>query len=182
MSKCIKAPGIALALVFVLLAPCLAAAADLPQPPVTKRIPVTTEHHGITHTDDYAWLKTTKPEDILEEPEVLENPIRAHLDAESAYARAMLAPNRALERRLVAEMRGRLSRRDRTVPEAWGPWEYYTRYPDGAQRRVHCRQPRGGGPEQILLDENALAQGRRAFSVSEVDRQPRPQAARLFGR
>ncbi len=142
--------------------------AESPRPPFAKRIPVTTEHHGITRTDDYAWLKTEKPDEILDKPGALEGPIRAQLDAENAYARAVLAPNRALEHRLVAEMRGRLSRRDQTVPEAWGPWEYYTRYPVGSQRRLHCRQPRGGGPEQILLDENALAKDRRAFSLSEV--------------
>ena len=109
-----------------------------------------------------------KPEDILEEPETLESPIRAHLDAEGAYARAILGPNRALERRLVAEMRGRLSPRDQSVPEPWGPWEYFTRYPVGSQRKLHCRRPRDGGPEQVLLDENVLARGRRAFSLSEV--------------
>ena len=143
-------------------------AAELPRPPIAKRSPVTTEHHGITRTDDYAWLMTAKSDEILEQPEALEDAIRAHLDAESAYARAVLAPNRALERRLVAEMRGRLSRRDQTLPEAWGPWEYYTRYPLGSQRRLHCRRPRGGGPEQVMLDENVLARGRRAFSISEV--------------
>ena len=157
-----------LALVTALIALSSGVAAEPPRAPVTKRSPVTAEHHGITHTDDYAWLKSEKSDDVLEQPEDLENPIRVHLDAESAYARAVLAPNRALERRLVAEMRGRLSRRDETVPEAWGPWEYFMRYPVGGQRKLHYRRPRGGGPEQVLLDENALAQGRRAFSVSEV--------------
>ena len=38
----------------------------------------------------------------------------------------------------------------------------------GSQRKLHCRRPRDGGPEQVLLDENALARGRRAFSVAEI--------------
>ena len=137
-------------------------AAEPVKPPVTKRATVTTEHHGIAHTDDYAWLKSGRPEDILEEPETLESPIRAHLDAEGAYARAILGPNRTLERRLVAEMRGRLSPRDQSVPEPWGAWEYFTRYPVGSQRKLHYRRPRDGGLEQVLLDENVLA-----YSVDE---------------
>jgi oligopeptidase B len=150
-----------------LLAPT-ALAEDTPRPPVAERIPTTSEHHGVTLTDDYAWLRTEKLEEVLQQPEALEEPIRKHLEAEIRYARAMLAPNQALERRLVAEMRARISPRDATVPEPWGPWQYYTRYPEGSQRKLHCRRPRAGGEEQVLLDENALARGERAFSVTET--------------
>jgi len=143
-------------------------ATELPSPPVAERRPVTIQHHGIRLTDDYAWLRTADLEEAVEDPAALEGRIRSYLDAENSYARAMLAPNRALERQLVAEMRGRLSRRDQSVPEPWGSWEYFTRYPMGAQRTVHCRRPRGGGPEQVLLDENVLAKGRTAFSISGV--------------
>jgi len=145
-----------------------ARAAEGPRPPVAAREPVVTQHHGISLTDDYAWMRTSRLEDLLSRPEALEPRIRAHLDAESRYARAVLAPNRALERRLVAEMRARASRHDETVPETWGPWEYFSRYRDGSQRRVHYRRPRGGGPEQLMLDENALARGRREYSIPEI--------------
>ena len=40
--------------------------------------------------------------------------------------------------------------------------------PEGSQRKLHCRRPRGGGGEQVMLDENVLAKGRRGFSVSEA--------------
>ncbi len=148
--------------------PAVPASAERPVAPVAQRRPVTIENHGITRVDPYAWLRTANPEEILEQPEALEDDIRAHLDAEILYAREMLAPQRALERELMAEMRGRLSRRDRSVPQPWGPWAYYTRYPDGLQRKLHCRRPREGGPEQVLLDENALANGRSAFSVADA--------------
>ena len=83
-----------------------AVAAEAPPPPVAERKPVTTEHHGIAITDDYAWLRTSKLEAVLARPEALEAPIRRHLDAEARYARAMLAGNRNLERQLLAEMKG----------------------------------------------------------------------------
>jgi oligopeptidase B len=159
--------GAALGLALALLSQQAAGAGE-PQPPPVERRPVASQHHGVTLTDDYAWLRTEKLDDVLERPEALEPPIRQHLEAENRYARAIFAPSQALERRLVAEMKARMSRRDATVPQAWGPWEYYTRYPEGSQRRLHCRRPRGGGPEQVMLDENVLARGRRGFSVSDA--------------
>jgi oligopeptidase B len=135
------------------------------RPPVAARRPVTAEHHGIQHSDDYAWLRTANLEQVLQRPGALERPIRAHLEAENAYARSVVGPNRALEHRLVVEMRGRVDLREQSVPEARGRWEYYARYPAGAQRKLYCRRPREGGPEQVLLDENALARGRRGFSL-----------------
>jgi oligopeptidase B len=136
------------------------------RPPVAARRPVVAEHHGVRHSDDYAWLRTAELEQVLRRPEALERPIMAYLQAENAYAHNVLAPNRALERQLLAELRGRLRPSDQSVPEARGAWEYYTRYPAGAQRRLHCRRPRGGGPEHVLINENTLARGRRAFSLT----------------
>ena len=162
-------------LALALLAQQASFAGGLPRPPIGDRKSVSVPHHGITLTDDYAWLRTAKAVELLDGPEALESHIRKHLEAEGRYARAMLAPNRSLERRLVAEMRARASRHDEAVPEAWGPWEYYTRYPTGEQRSLHCRRPRGGGREQIMLDENVLARGRQAFSVSEVSVSPNHQ-------
>src|SRR5262245_49748709 len=159
--------GTGLALVIPVLTQ-QSSAVERPRPPTAERKPVTMERHGLTLTDDYAWLRTEKLEELLEKPDILEPEIRKHLEAESRYAKAILAPNRALERRLVGEMRARVSRHDESVPEAWGPWEYYSRYQTGQQRRVHLRRPRGGGPEHAMLDENVLARGRRAFSVAEI--------------
>ena len=74
----------ALALALVLLPQQPAVAEEPPRPPVAERKPVTSEHHGIALTDDYAWLQTEKLEEVLQNPEALEEPIRRHLEAESA--------------------------------------------------------------------------------------------------
>ena len=158
-----------------------ALATELPSPPVAERRPVTTQHHGIRLTDDYAWLRTAEPSEVVEDPAALEARIRAYLNAESDYARAMLAPNRALERQLVAEMRGRLSRRDQSVPEPWGAWEYFTRYPPGAQRTVHCRRPRGGGVRRFCSMRTSSPGAPGLFHL-RCRCQSRSQAPCLLGR
>ena len=100
--------------------------AEAPRPPVAKRIPVTVEHHGISHTDDYAWLQTENLEGVLQRPETLHDPIRRHLEAEDHYARAMLALNGELERQLEVttherrreQIRQALEELDRRMKEA----------------------------------------------------------------
>jgi oligopeptidase B len=158
------------ALAFLLCLPALSAGeADAGRrPPMAERKSVTTRNHGIMRTDDYAWLMTARFEDVMHNSAALESTIATHLAAETSYVNGVLAPNRALERRLLAQMRARMHRRDRSVPDAWGAWQYYTRYNRGSQRVLHCRQPRDGGTEQVLLDENTLAAGRRSFSVDDT--------------
>ena len=146
--------------------------AEEPRGPSAERRVRTSRHFGMLLSDDYAWLRTAKPEAVLARPEALERPIRVHLDAERRYARAVLQADRRLERGLVAEMKQRMPEREQSVPEAKGDWEYYTRYAAGAQRPLHCRRPRRGGAEEVLLDENALAQSRREFSLGETSISP----------
>ena len=159
-----------------------AVAAEAPPPPMAERKPVTSEHHGIAITDDYAWLHTEKLEAVLERPEALEAPIRKHLDAEARYARAVLAGNRNLERQLLAEMKARVSPRDATVPQAWGPWEYYTPLPGGlaAQAALPAAARRRGRADPARRER--AGQGTAGLLGGGNGRQPRSQAACLRGR
>ncbi|RTL71547.1 MAG: S9 family peptidase [Hyphomicrobiales bacterium] len=148
--------------------PLAGEARDAAPPPVAARKPLTTTHHGVQITDDYAWMRTARPEAVLSKPDLLEPAIKRHLADEKRYATKLLAPNAPLEAQIVAEMKARASVEADTVPENFGPYAYYSRYAPGAERKLHCRRPRDGGPEQILLDENVLAGKRRDFSVDET--------------
>ncbi len=162
------AGSFAAALSLLLIMGAAAAARDTDPPPQAMRKPVTTTQHGVRLTDDYAWMRTAHPEAVLSQPELLEAPIKRHLDAEKRYAVKLLSRNAALEAKIVAEMKGRTSVASDTVPENNGPFAYYTRYAPGAERKLHCRTPRAGGPEEVILDENALARDRRDFSLDET--------------
>ena len=169
--KLVRALPMAMAIALVLSA-TPGFARDEDAPPKAQRKPVTRIVHGQKITDDYAWMRTAKPEAVLSNPERLEPAIRQHLEQEQRYAQRLLSPNTALEADLIAEMKSRISVEGDAVPEKHGPFAYSTRYRPGAERRLHVRAPRDGGPEQILLDENVLADGRRDYSLDETEVSP----------
>jgi oligopeptidase B len=85
------------------------------------------EVHGRRIEDPYAWLKAENWREVLKDPSALSPEIRAHLEAENAYTEAALAGTEALRECLVKEMRGRIKEDDSSVPQADGPWAYFTR-------------------------------------------------------
>ena len=137
-----------------------------PVPPVARREPATLRQLGRTRTDDYAWMKDENWRQVLRDPAVLRADVREHLEAENAYAKAMLGGTDALQARLFEEMKGRIRQDDSSVPSPDGAWEYYARYDMGAEHPVHARRPRGRSDgEQVLLDEPALAKAKPYFQV-----------------
>jgi oligopeptidase B len=145
---------------------------SLPKPPIAKKIPLRIEQLGRVRTDDYAWMKDDNWQQVLRDPKTLRPDVREHLDAENAYTKAVLAGTEELQAQLFAEMKGRIKEDDSSVPAPDGPWEYYARYDMGAEHPIHARKPRGGGPEQVLLDEPRLAKGRAYFQVGAAEHSP----------
>jgi oligopeptidase B len=143
-----------------------------PMPPVAKKDPRTITQLGRTRTDDYHWLKDDNWQQVMRDPKVLRADIREYLEAENAYTKASLAPTEALQQKLFEEMKARIKEDDSTVPDADGPWEYFTKYDTGAQYPKHIRRPRGGGAETVLLDEPALSQGKAHFDVGSAEHSP----------
>src|SRR5690349_5617291 len=116
------------------------------------------ETHGDRREDPYFWLRDR------DDPAVM-----AHLEAENAYTAARLGHLEGLRERLVAEYRARVVETDQSAPARKGEWWYYTRTVEGLAYRIHCRR-RGGpdAPEQVLLDENALAEGHDFLDVGAL--------------
>jgi oligopeptidase B len=119
--------------------------------------------HGVRH-DPYYWLR----DDTRTNPDVL-----AYLQAENAYTDAVLAPVKALEQQLFAELRARVKEDDSSVPVFDRGYWYYTRYETGKQYPIHARK-RGSleAPEQVMLDGNALAGGHAFYKIANYDVSP----------
>jgi oligopeptidase B len=133
-----------------------------PLPPLAKKQPHTTRIHGDTLTDDYYWLRNKGT------PEV-----EAYLNAELAYAQALMKPTEALQERLYQEMLSRIQQTDASVPYRDHGFFYYSRTEEGKQYPILCRK-KGTleAREEVFLDVNALAEGKKFMSVGDVSVSP----------
>ncbi|OKO82190.1 peptidase S9 [Bradyrhizobium sp. NAS80.1] len=133
------------------------------RPPVAPRRPLSCTRHGITVTDDYAWLKDEKWQEVLRDPAVLDPDIRKYLDEENTYTESLLGHTAALQKTLVREMRGRIKEDDSSVPSPDGPFAYFRKFREGGQHELFGRMPRDGGDSHIVLDGDALAKDHKYF-------------------
>jgi oligopeptidase B len=129
-------------------------------------------HHGVLLVDEFAWLKDPNWQAVMRDPDLLDPAIRAHLESENAYAEAVLAATLPLQHALFAEMKGRIKQDDASVPAADGPFSYFTRYRDGGQHPLVCREPRGDGAATTMLDGDALAAGKSFFRLGATAHSP----------
>ncbi|MGN7799774.1 S9 family peptidase [Leifsonia sp. 22587] len=145
-------------------------------PPVTPKKPVERIHHGDVYVDDYEWLRAK------DDPAVT-----AHLHEENAYTNARTEHLALLREQIFDEIKARTRETDLSVPVREGDWWYYTRTVEGKQYGIHCRAPiaspddwapptldddaqRNGLPgEQILLDDNAEAEGHDFYALGSFD-------------
>ena len=127
------------------------------------------------HFDDpWDWLRDG------EDPEV-----RAHLEAENAWADTVTAPTREAAARLVEEVKASTALTDVTVPIREGEFWYFRRFAEGQSYATHHRAPvqldEAGAPiplvpqpgvptlgEELLVDENEWARGQEFFRLADM--------------
>ena len=143
-----------------------------PIPPIADRRPHTFTRHGITVADDYAWLKDDNWQEVLRDPSVLKPDIRAYLEAENAYTEAVLGHTAPLQKKLIAEMRGRIKEDDSSVPSPDGPFAYFQKYREGGQHELIGREPRGGGEARFIIDGDEVARQSEYFRFGGARHSP----------
>jgi len=132
------------------------------RPPIAKIVPKAVTIHGDTRIDNYAWLRDRDDPDTI-----------AYLEAENQYTEVMMAHTGALQAKLYAEMLGRIKQTDLSVPVKRENYYYYSRTEEGKQYSIYCRKKDSlDGPEEILLDGNALAEGKKYFRTGNFSVSP----------
>ena len=134
----------------------------LTTPPIAPKKPHSITHHGITVTDDYAWLRDPGYPEV-DDPEVL-----AHLQAENAWFETRMADQQGRIDTLFKEMRARIKEADKSVPQKDGDYLYWIEFEEGAEYKKWWRRPVAGGPDELILDEVALAEGKEYFRLGAI--------------
>ncbi len=145
------------------------------EPPVAPKRPHSSQHHGHTRVDDYAWLKDENWRDVMRDPSLLNADIKRYLDQENTYTKSLLDKVEGLQEDLFLELKGRVKEDDSSVPQADGPFEYYARYAQGGQHPVFCRRERGAtsnDAETVLLDADALSRDSTYFNLAACEHSP----------
>lgn len=136
---------------------------SVPAPRADKN-PVSDTRHGITRTDDYAWLRADNWQAVFRDTSVLAPDIRAYLDAENAYQQAQMADTAELQKTLFGEMKGRIKEDDSSIPMKDGPYAYGMAFVKGGQYPRYFRTPRDGGEQHVFLDGDTEGAGKPFFS------------------
>jgi oligopeptidase B len=133
-----------------------------PTPPQAPQHPHIINQQGESRADPFFWLRDKK------NPETIK-----YLEAENRYADLTLKPVRGLREKLYREMRGRIQETDLSVPYRIDDYYYYARSETGKQYEIFCRKKGDlNAPEEVLLDENVLAQGLKYCSVGVLSVSP----------
>lgn len=147
---------------------------NLPAAPSVAKKPVTDTRHGITRTDDYAWLRADNWQQMFKDTSILDPEIRSYLEAENAYMDAAMGDTKELQAQLFVEMKGRIKEDDSSIPMKDGPFAYGSAFVTGGEQPRYFRIPRDGDPKEeglreLLLDGDKEATGKDYFRLSGID-------------
>jgi oligopeptidase B len=132
------------------------------RPPQAPEKPHDITEVGHTRNDPFFWLREK------DNPEVLK-----YLDAENRHTATALKRTEKLQQTLYNEMRRRVKEADVSVPDKIDDYYYYSRTETGKQYAIFCRKKGSlDAKEEVLLDENSLAQGHKYFRVGALSVSP----------
>ncbi|MGL4575977.1 MAG: S9 family peptidase [Burkholderiaceae bacterium] len=128
------------------------------QAPIAAKKPKDVSIHGDPRIDNYGWLRSDAP--------TKNDELMAHLRAENAYADAVMKPLNGLKDALYKEILGRIQETDESVPYPLRGYWYTSKTEQGKQYPIHVRRKGSAtAADEVLLDVNALAQGKKYMSL-----------------
>ncbi|MDJ0593949.1 MAG: S9 family peptidase [Pleurocapsa sp. MO_226.B13] len=134
-------------------------------PPVATRNPHPLVTHEDKRIDDYYWLRQQEDSQVID-----------YLEAENSYTKQEMQHTEQLQQSLYDEMLSRIKETDLSVPYRLKDYYYYSRTEEGKAYSIFCRKYQSlDAEEEILLDENKLAEGEKFFSLGLLSISPNQQ-------
>ncbi len=138
-------------------------------PPIAEKRPMQSPSGKI---DNYHWLKDDNWQQVVRDPSLLQDDIRAYLDAENAYADMVMAPTKDLQHKIFNEIKGRIKEDDISLPIPNGKYEYYSRFETGGQYPICARRLKNTQQnpqnEEILLHFDNMGKQFSYFGIGGV--------------
>ena len=136
-----------------------------PTPPIAAKHPHELVTHGDKRIDDYYWLNQQDKSEVID-----------YLKAENEYTEEMMKHTEELQKSLYDEMLSRIKETDLSVPYRLQDYYYYSRTEEGKGYSILCRKYQSlEAEEDILLDQNKLAEGKEFFSLGVASVSPNQQ-------
>ena len=127
-------------------------------PPTARIVAKVDTLHGDVRTDNYFWIRNKT------DPQVID-----YLNAENSYTAAKMKHTEALQQKLYDEMLGRVKETDVSVPYRENGYLYWNATEKGKSYATFMRRrAKAGSPEEVVLDANALAAGKKFSQVGDL--------------
>lgn len=125
-------------------------------PPIAPKRPKKLVLHKDVRIDNYFWLKNKDHPDTMK-----------YLKAENDFFQSEMKPLKKIKDKLFKEMKSRIKEDDSSVPAPYGEWVYFRKFKKGKQYSIEMRKPKNGkGKEEVLLDANLIAKGKKYSDVT----------------
>ncbi len=129
--------------------------------------------HGDTRVDDYYWMRLTDEQKSAKDKDSQTQEVLDYINAENAYTQKRLKHTEKFQNDLFDEIVGRIKKDDESVPYLDNGYYYYTRYEKGKEYAIHCRKKGSlDGDEEVIMDENELAEGFDYFAIGSMSVSP----------
>ena len=129
--------------------------------------------HGDTRVDNYYWMRLTDKQKSTKQYDNQTKEVVDYIDSENKYTQKKLSHTTKFQNDLFDEIVGRIKKDDESVPYFDNGYYYYSRNEKDKEYVIYCRKKDSlNNPEEILLDENELAEGHDYFGLGGMTISP----------
>ena len=122
--------------------------------------------HGDTRVDDYFWMRLSDEQKNAETPDEQTQKVLDYLGEENAYKDEALKHTKDLQENLYDEIVSRIKKDDQSVPYNDNGYSYYTRFEEGMDYALYCRQKLDkDAKEEIIFNGPEMAKGYSYYGI-----------------